>query len=100
MENIYLQNCGILGAKALFNLKPGHCVAKAKVKVHLRGNSRDDRLEQIHAANANQGYYRRIGHWVDESDAQTTTGHWVDESDAQTDAPSKEGMVQVKLGVP
>ena len=33
----------------LFNLKSGHGVAKAKVKVHLRGNSRDDRLEQIRA---------------------------------------------------
>ena len=52
VENIFtklLKHSGILGAKALFNLKPGNGVAKAKVKVHLRGISRDDRLEQIHA---------------------------------------------------
>ena len=49
MENIFtklLKHSGILGAKALFNLKQGYGVAKAKVKVHLRGNSRDDCLEQ------------------------------------------------------
>ena len=61
MENIFtklLKYSGILGAKALFNLKPGHGVAKAKVKVHLRGNSSDDRLEQRFVqTNANQGYY-------------------------------------------
>ena len=93
MENIFtklLKHSGILGAKALFNLKPGHGVAKAKVKVHLSGNSRYDRLEQIHADERKS----RLLRLVTELMSQMLRLMPLLKKEVE------EGMVQIKLGVP